>query len=623
MKSWFIHLARHLGKLLIFWFLFFTALRAVFFIYYRHLLINDMITTSEIAMSFLNAFRLDLSTACYLMLFPLILQSIAAFNQRIRIEKAELLYGSLVITLYSLIAAGELGLYGEWKTKLSYKAITYLKNPAEVFNSVSSFEFFGLILLWIVFAFLGYFFMKRFVYRKPINIKIPVYQAFLSFILFFFLLFTGIRGGWTAIPITTSAAYFSQHNILNMAAVNPGYNMLMSVLDANSFNDENLFRFMNEEKASKLTQEIHHVEKDSTISILKVQNPNIVILLLESWSGDMIESLGGEAGITPEFRKLEQEGLLFTNFYASGNRSQQAMGSLFAGIPALPITTITNHPEKYASLPSFVKDLKNKGYYTSFYFGGELIYGNILSYLMSTGFDKIVEGKDLDAHLKRGKLGIHDEYMFRLLPSELSRNTQPFFTTLFTLSSHSPYDFPMEHHIQWPLLEKDFVNSVAYTDRGIGEFFELARRESWYSNTLFILMADHSHNTYRNHELQSFPYHKIPLLILGPALADSLQGKKYEKICGNTDLTSTLLHQLGMQSEAYFWSKNLFNPYYQPFAWFELNEGFGWKRPDGEFVWNEITKKAYVDSLPDNLHDSIALEGKAYLQSWYKEFLNY
>ncbi|MBV5337748.1 MAG: sulfatase-like hydrolase/transferase, partial [Deltaproteobacteria bacterium] len=114
------------------------------------------------------------------------------------------------------------------------------------------------------------------------------------------------------------------------------------------------------------------------------------------------------------------------------------------------------------------------------------------SYLMSTGFDKILEGKDLDSKLQRGKLGIHDEFMFRLLPEELRRNKQPFFTTLFTLSSHSPYDFPMEHHIQWPLLEKDFVNSVAYTDHGIGEFFALARKESWYDSTLFILMADHS-----------------------------------------------------------------------------------------------------------------------------------
>ncbi|MBV5337747.1 MAG: sulfatase-like hydrolase/transferase, partial [Deltaproteobacteria bacterium] len=126
------------------------------------------------------------------------------------------------------------------------------------------------------------------------------------------------------------------------------------MLDANKFNDESLFRFMKDEEASELTKAIHQVEKDSTVSILKVQKPNIVILLLESWSGDMIESLGGEAGITPEFRKLEKEGLLFTDFYASGNRSQQAMGSLFAGIPGLPITTITNHPEKYASLPSLV-----------------------------------------------------------------------------------------------------------------------------------------------------------------------------------------------------------------------------------------------------------------------------
>lgn len=623
MKNALIQLLKILGKTFLFWMIFFEIHRALFLIYYKYLLVNEGITSTEILSTFTNAFSLDVSTGCYLLIFPLILFSFELFHPHSYTKRLESYYMLLVISIYSLIATAEIGLYAEWKTKLSYKALTYLSNPSEVFNSVSTSQFLSLISIWFIEISIAYFVWKKLIHNKIEFHTRKLATLALAFIVYFFLIFTGIRGGWSAIPITTSAAYFSQHNILNMAAVNPGYNMLMSTLNAKGSGKENQFKSMDNNEAKKIVAAIHQVSKDSTILILKTKRPNIVVLLLESWSGDMIESLGGEAGITPNFKKLEADGLLFTNFYASANRSQQAMGSLFAGIPGLPITTITNHPEKYTALPSLVKDLKKESYYTSFYFGGELIYGNILSYLMYNEFNKIVEGKDVDESLQRGKLGVHDEFAFSYFANALNKQNQPFLSTLFTLSSHSPYDFPMEHHIQWPKLEKEFVNSVAYTDRGLGEFFVLAKQQPWYANTLFIIMADHSHNTYRNHELQSFEYHKIPLLLCGPALKDSLRGKQYKQIAGNTDVTSTILHQLGLSAKEYPWSKNLFNPYYQPFAYFELNEGFGWKRPEGEYIWNQMTQKPFLDSLPDENHDKIIQEGKAYLQTWYGEFLGY
>lgn len=623
MKNALFQLLKILGKRFIFWLLLFTVLRSIFLLYYRYLLDSESIPLNEILLTFVNAFWLDVSTASYLLLLPLFLYAFHLFKPNHYTTRIESIYMLLMIGVYSLISAAELGLYAEWKTKLSYKALAYLKNPDEVFNSASTSEFILLISIWLVQTALAFYLFKKLIIINKSLEKNRISIVIVSFLIYFFVIFTGIRGGWTAIPITTSAAYFSQHNILNMASVNPGYNMLMSTINSGSFNNQNLFHTMPDDKARQVVNDIHSLEKDSTIHVFKVEKPNIVVLLLESWSADLIESLGGEAGITPNFRQLEAEGLLFTNFYTSANRSQQAMGSLFAGIPGIPITTITNHPEKYAALPSLVQDLKKVDYYTSFYFGGELIYGNILSYLMYNEFDRIVEGKDLDATMPRGKLGVHDEYLLKHFAVALNSQKQPFFSTVFTLSSHSPYDFPMASNIQWPKLEKEFVNSAAYSDYSLGEFFALAKRQSWYENTIFIVMADHSHNTYRNHELQSFAYHKIPLLLFGPALVDSLHGKQFEKICGNTDVTATLLAQLGLSHKDYPWSKNLFNQYYDPFAYFELNEGFGWKRPEGEYVWNQSTNKAFVDSLPDDSRNKIIEEGKAYLQVWYSEFLGY
>lgn len=612
-----------LPKLALFWLLIFTAMRVIFLLYYHQHLHAETIPFIEILKVFPAAFWLDISTIGYLLLLPFLLITIASLLQKRFPLKVIRYYSLIMIVLYVLLALGETGLYAEWKTKLSYKALTYLKHPDEIFNSAESSSFFLLISLWLVISLAAILlYLKWFDIKKTFPL-LKRKQLIWSFPIWLVLLFLGIRGGLKEIPITSSAAYFSQANILNITAVNPAFNMMVSTLDSRSFNKKNLFKSMPEAEAKALVEALHQTACDSTISILKIQKPNIIIVLLESWSADLIASLGGEPGITPNFAALEKEGLLFTNFYASANRSQQAIGSLFAGMPGLPLTTITNHPEKYNALPSLVKILNQQNYHSSFYFGGQLIYGNILSYLIYNEFDKIVEGSDIKEDLPRGKLGVHDSFMLPWYAGELNKMPEPFFSTIFTLSSHSPYDFPMEHSIHWPKLEKDFINSAHYTDMSLGLFFEAARQQSWYENTLFLIMADHSHNTYRNHPIASFEYRKIPLLITGPALKDSLRGKQLDLISGNTDIPSTLLAQLGLPRHDFFWSKNLFNYCYKPFAYFETNEGLGFKTNDGFFVWDKKADRFLQKSLPLEKEDSIVRQGKAYLQLWFEEFLSY
>jgi phosphoglycerol transferase MdoB-like AlkP superfamily enzyme len=206
---------------------------------------------------------------------------------------------------------------------------------------------------------------------------------------------------------------------------------------------------------------------------------------------------------------------------------------------------------------------------------------------------------------------------------ELNQLPQPFFSTVFTLSSHSPYDFPGEHPIQWPKLEKDFVNSAHYTDEALADFFAAAKEQPWYDSTLFILVADHSHNTYRNHPIETFEYRKIPLLLTGPALKDSLRGKQNAVICGNTDLPATLMSQLGMPHPEFFWSKDVFNKCYKPFAYFEFNEGLGFMTDEGHFVWNKQLDRYYQNTLPADSASPVTSEGKAYVQQLFQDFLAY
>jgi len=440
------------------------------------------------------------------------------------------------------------------------------------------------------------------------------------------LLFAGLRGGFSAIPITTSSAYYSHHEILNWASVNSAYNLYISWVEGQKFEESNPFDFYPIDEARARVHELESVPKDTTVSILKTSRPNIVILLMESWSADLVESLGGEPGITPEFHKLEQEGLLFTQLYASGNRSQQGIASLFSGFPAIPYTTITQNPDKYQKLPSMPRMLIDQGYASSFYFGGDLDYGNIRAYVLFNGIRKIIDEKGLPDDMPRGRLGVHDEYMMRYVAGELDKEKQPFISVLFTLSSHSPYDQPAEHTIDWDKGEAQYIKSAYYSDYSLGRFFGQVREKPWYDSTLFIIIADHSHNTYRNWPVESFQYRKIPMLFLGRALKEEYRGKQAGRISSNGDLPVTLLKQMGLQGGDFAWSRDLFNPYTREYAYFEINDGVGWKTPKGEFVYN-VRYDEYIRQFMENQtspqdKDELILQGKSYVQVIFQTFLD-
>ena len=617
-----------LSKMLVFLLVLFALMRIVFLVKYWSLVTLGGISFVEIMKGFWSALPLDIATASFMLAIPAIYMFVSYAIDRETLFSPLRWYFYLMVAVYNLAAFGDIGIYGEWRTKLSYRALLYLQNPSEVINTAETEQTLLLIVLWSIFTVLFCWLYTRFVEPKAQDMnkeepKPNIYVLSGSFVIIVGLLFLGMRGGFNEIPITSSKVYYSSHKFANEMCVNPAYYLVENVLNSKKVETRAHFNYMDMESARRRTEKLHEFDCDSTNNILKTERPNIIVVLLESWSADLIESLGGEPGITPNFRKLEKEGLLFTNIYASANRSQHAMSSLFGGLPGMPVTTITNHPDKYYAVPSLVKKMDSIGYHTSFYFGGELNYGNILSYLRYNEFDEIVEAKDMDQNFHKGKLGYHDTDVMPWYVEQLSGYEQPFFSTLFTQSTHSPYDHPKDFdEIEWPAIEKQYVNSGHYTDIAIGMFMEKAKEQSWYDSTLFIFVADHSHTSYKNHRMESFDHHKIPMLICGEPLKDSLRGKTFDKICGNTDLPATILAQLGLSHDEFIWSKDVFCECYKPFAFFELNNGLGWKTPVGEFVYSN-NGLFIKNTLPQHMNDSVVTDGKAYMQYHFDLFNQY
>jgi phosphoglycerol transferase MdoB-like AlkP superfamily enzyme len=609
-------------KQVAFWFLFFALSRIIFLIYYRKYLIG--IDTTSILAVFIHAWKIDLSTVCYIMALPFLLLTIQSLHHKFWINNVILIYQSIIIFIYALITTAELGIYDEWQTKLSSKVIKYLSHPSEVYNSAATGTFYLLLFILLIQFSIGFLVFRRWFWHRIGTMTVKIYYSFSFFIVTLILIGLGLRGGWQQIPINQSDAYFSEHDILNLTAVNSGWNIMQSVQENIHALEKDPFVFYKPEEAKKITEDIIKAKKDTTVQVLKTKNPNIMLVILEGWSADLIESLGGEKGITPHFHELEKDGILFTNIYSSGTRSEQGMSNIFGAFPSHPLSIITRQPDKFCKLPSLSQTLREKGYHTFFMYGGDLEYGNIRGYIYFNKFERIIEESDFSRTIPRGKLGIHDEFIYPELLSNLNNEKTPFFAAYFTMSTHAPFDIPnYKEKIHWPKLEKEYVNAAFYADSCLNDFISKAKKTLWYKNTLFIIVSDHGHSSYKNRTEWSRDYQKIPLIFLGGAIKDEYRGTQIDKFGSQVDIASTLLHQMDIKSDKFIWSKNLLNPYCPDFSYTEFEVGFNWRCTVGDFVYDHHLKKFPDENLPAAKKDSIEKVGKAYLQELFRVYFEY
>lgn len=603
----------------LFWLLLFALFRLVFIIYYARLF--NSVDFLSILSIFPHSIKLDISTICYFTSFSWLLWFIQSFYAANIINIFHKIFNLIIIILFSLIVSGEIGIYEEWKTKLTYKALLYIKNPDEIVRSAETYKLLLNFLILIILIVFGFWIYRKYFFVKISNLRLQ-WKASLLLLIFPVLLFIGIRGGIKQIPISQSQSFFSSHQIVNHVAVNSAWNLGQSILSNMDYMDKNPFALYPQTEALKNVTALYHVNHDTTDFILTTKRPNIFLVIMESWSADLIAALGGEKGISPNLEQIIDSGIVFSNTYSPGSRSQQGMASIFSGFPAHPIGEFTSQPDKQHDIPSLPKILRDNGYNTMFYFGGQLIYANIKSYIIYTQFEKIYDIYDFDRKLPRGKLGIHDEFVFNRIYNDLKKETSPFFLSFFTTSTHSPWDFPMKKK---QFFNKDFnnyLNGAFYADSCIGEFLKKARHEDWYKNTLFIFIADHSHESYRQWGFYHPNSYRIPFILYGDVIKPEFRGKKFPKIASQNDLAKTLLMQMQLPANDFKYSKNLFNPYAPEFAYYAFEEGIGWVVPDKAFAYDVPKKYFYYKSNDTIEKEKIFIDGTSFLQVVYQEFLD-
>lgn len=576
---------------------------------------DKTIDAIEIPSLFFHALRLDLAAISYVAALPILTWIIFQYTNLNLLLKIKNVFLFFVLPILAIILFSNLIIYFAWGTIINARAVSFLSSPKEVIASLSSIQ----LILFIIIV-IGLSIGILTIYQKKIKSQFsqPLILNKHFIVLWLFILPISIRGGIQQIPINESVCMFSKNENTNLATVNPFWYLINSIYKAQNINS-NVYHFIDDAEANKIKSALYSTPNDSILRITSINNPNIVTIILESWTADVIESMGGEKGTTPFFNSLENEGLLFENIYAAGKRTDLMFPSLFSGFPAMPNVSLIKYSDKSAHLPFITHAIKSKGYQTSFNYGGEVEFANMKSYLTQAKFDVIKGKESFPMEQWTSKWGVYDEVLFDKSITTINSLTPPFYSAILTQSTHEPFAIPIQPKFEGNSESVKFKNAAYYTDYCLKIFFEKAKKEKWYNNTIFILVADHGHILPRNNDYSSPSAFKIPLLVVGPGLNATLKNNRINNIGNQQDYAATIASILNLNIDLPF-SNNLLNLRRNDFCYMNYDDGLVWKNNQGAFKLNYSNKSITpIDGQPDS---SSILQGKSFIQSAYHYFVN-
>jgi phosphoglycerol transferase MdoB-like AlkP superfamily enzyme len=602
-----------IGFYTLFWLSFFFIAR-LFFILMQF---NNSSQSSifELTGTFVHGIKLDISTTGYYLLVPLLVLVPGVYFNGNWYRKFLRWYTWLVIVFSSVIIVADANLYSYWGFRMDFTPILYLKTPEEAMASVSTVKVIMFLISIVLMSSFFIFFYNKLIDRLFNDFKRIRYP--LAGVLFYLFLcgamIVPIRGGFDVAPINAGSVYFSNNMFLNHAAINAVWNVGYSGFGQRPVKNPYIFGDLS--AASRLVDSLT-VKKDRPVKALNNTKPDIMIIVLESFSGYLIGPLGGDSLTTPNINRYAREGILFSNFYASGTRTDKAMPAILDGYPAQPAQSIIKEPNKTQTLPSLVRILVENGYNSSFWYGGDINFANFNAFVIGSGFQSIVTKKNFNSSDYNSKWGVHDHVFFQALKDSMKSIKEPFLKVVLTLSSHEPFDVPMEPVFRGSDDYTKYRNSVYYSDQALGSFLDWAKETAWWKNALIIMVADHCarFNNMPNYKPDVF---KIPMLWVGGALEN--KGVRIEKLGGQVDIPATVLSQLGLNGSFPF-GKDLLSDESKSFAFYTYNEGFGFIT-DSSSVGFDLKSRTPMLMVGKN-PESGERKGKAYLQVLFNDYIN-
>ena len=328
----------------------------------------------------------------------------------------------------------------------------------------------------------------------------------------------------------------------------------------------------------KSVKKVEYLSNEEVIQLVKPikqydrkvhEKPNVVLIIIESYGREYSGAFNPETKIkdyksyTPFVDSLAQHSLIFTNAYANGYKSIHGMSSILSGIPSFK-DAFTSTPYANQKIESLVSVLENLGYHTSFFHGAENGSMGFLGYSNILGIDKYFGRNEYNNDTGfDGYWGIWDEPFLQFMKEKLDEEKEPFFSTVFTISSHEPYIIPEKYKETFP--EGDIImhKCVRYTDYALRRFFDEAKKEHWYNNTLFVLVADHANLIYYPEYRKALNINTIPILFYHP---DGRYNGINNLLAQQIDIYPTIVNMIGFNKPFRSWGRSLISDQEEPFV---------------------------------------------------------
>ena len=476
----------------------------------------------------------------------------------------------LFIVFFSLMA--EFPFWEEFGVRFNFIAVDYLIYTYEVVSNINeSYPLPIIIITLFVLVAASLFLLKKnraftntfsseIPFLKRLTVSVPI--LILSACLLVFL--------------TNSMAEFSLNSVVNEVAKN-GVFSFFRAYRSNELDYEKFYQTLPEKEAysilkKNLIQENQAYNSNQIDAILRTTQgsdeirPNIVMVVIESFSGEFISAFGNQDHITPNFDELTNNSIFFTNLYATGTRTVRGMEALTLSVPPTPGNSIVRRP-KNDNLFSIATILKQRNYHPYFIYGGDGYFDNMNSFFGGQGFDIVDRnrGNPLSDKIKTHRYnipdnevsfenawGVCDEDLYKQTLKYADRSSeekQPFFQVVMTTSNHRPYTFPAG---KIDLDQGTRNAAVKYTDFALGKFLKEAKTKPWFSNTVFVVVADHCASSAGKWEININKHH-IPAIIYNL----KNEPENINRLTSQIDLLPTLLGYLNWGYDTQFYGKDI------------------------------------------------------------------
>ncbi|SHM69470.1 LTA synthase family protein [Flavobacterium xinjiangense] len=474
---------------------------------------------------------------------------------------------SFVIFLYVVLilqnGISEYFFWNEFGVKYNFIAVNYLVYTNEVIgNIMQSYPVIPIFsALFIVAGLITYIIVRR--SRSYID-SIPTFVQKIQLSGIYLTLF-----GLSLFVIPVLASQENSQNIFaNELEANGIYKFFLafknSELDYFKF-----YKTLPEKEAYALLQEqIPGITGET--SLRKIQSEaaenhkNVVLITIESYSADFMKAYGNEQNLTPFLDSLATKSLLFTNLYAVGNRTVRGLEAVTLCFPPTAGESVVKREDNKNKF-STGNIFKQKGYNVKFLYGGDAFFDNMEDFYTGNGYGIVDKKTFTPEEITFSNVwGVCDEDMYnkaiKVMNDEAKQN-KPFFNHIMTVSNHRPFTYP-NNKIDIPGDAKSRDGGVKYTDFAMKKFFEMASKQPWFANTVFVILADHCASSAGKTELPVDKY-RIPAMIYSPGY---VQPKQYNNLMSQIDVMPTLFGLLNFNYQSKFYGQDVLKPDYKPRA---------------------------------------------------------